>query len=133
MCTVVNLFRNDEEKMPVAGAQDMVWEDPTTGKTFIIDNRTGNSHPQSARFTVGTDGQIEASAQRRTLPTPHLTVEEKNYDNNTDAGHIPNWLREALQVCLLLPHRVLDRIIETIERPTTPSRLKSQRYPPSPS
>lgn len=130
MCKFVNLFRNDKEMVPVADTQGTVWEDPTT---FIINNRTGNSYPQSAPFAVGTDGPIEASAKRRTLRIPHLTAEENSYNKNDTGGeHIPNWLREALQVCFLPPHRTLDYVIETIERPTTPSRLRGQRYLPSP-
>ncbi|KAG8218529.1 hypothetical protein J3R82DRAFT_4168 [Butyriboletus roseoflavus] len=75
-------------------AEGPVWENPPTGET-VIDNRTGNSYHQSARFTVGTDGPIEG---RRTVQIPRLTTEENDQNkNNADGDHIPNWLREALQ------------------------------------
>lgn len=119
--------------MPVADAKKTIWKDPLTRETFIIDNRTGSSYPQSTAFPVDADGPIEATSKRRTLRAPQLTAEENNHSkSNTDGDHMPIWLREALQVCFLPPHRVLDHVTEIIERPTTPSRLKNQRYPPSP-
>lgn len=86
-----------------AGAQGKVWENLSTGETFTIDNRTGNSYHSSPRFTVGT-GPVEGRAKRRTMQTPRLITEENDQDkNNTGEDHIPNWLREALQVCFSTP------------------------------
>ncbi|KAH0839814.1 hypothetical protein J3R83DRAFT_760 [Lanmaoa asiatica] len=82
-------------KMLVADAQGTLWEDPSTGETFIIDNRTGNSDPESACFTVDTDGPIETGSKRRTLRTPQLIAERTK--NNNGGDHMPYWLREALQ------------------------------------
>ncbi|KAG6378611.1 carboxyl transferase domain-containing protein [Boletus reticuloceps] len=85
-------------KMPMADAQKTVWKDPLTGENFIIDGRTGNSYPQSARFAIDADGSIEASPKRRTLRAPQLTAEENNRsENNTSGNHTPDWLRVALE------------------------------------
>lgn len=85
----------------MADAQKTVWKDPLTGETFIIDNRTGNSYPESARFTVGADGPIETGSKRRTLRAPQVTADENNRNKNNGEDQIPNWLRNALQVCFL--------------------------------
>ncbi|KAI9574792.1 hypothetical protein HD554DRAFT_2050106 [Boletus coccyginus] len=88
----------DKEKVPVADAQKTVWKDPLTGETFIIDNRTGNSYPESAHFTVGADGPIETGSKRRTLRAPQVTADENSRNkNNVGEDQIPNWLQNALQ------------------------------------
>ena len=93
-------------------------KDPLTRESFIIGSRTGNSYPQRSRCTVGTGGPIEVSSKRRTLQTPELVTGENtnNNKNNTDGDHMPDWLREALQVCFLPPHRVLYCVTKTVEK-----------------
>lgn len=108
MCTVA-IQKLDKEKMPVADAKKTIWKDPQTRETFVIDNRTGDSYPQSDRLAVDADVPIEATSKRRTLRAPQLTAEEDNHSKSNIGGdHMPDWLREALQVCFLPPHRVLD-------------------------
>ncbi|KAF9238762.1 hypothetical protein BU15DRAFT_88220 [Melanogaster broomeanus] len=70
------------EKISDSNLHKTVWKDPATGETFIIDNRTGNSHPQTAPSAVGTDGPIEVSSQRRTLRASHLTAQGKHHDES---------------------------------------------------
>ncbi|KAF9226706.1 hypothetical protein BS17DRAFT_865354 [Gyrodon lividus] len=83
-----------------ANTQKTVWKDPATGETFIIDNRTGNSYPQTAPCAVGADGPIEISSQRRTLRASHLTAKGNSRgqsENAIGANKVPDWLKEALE------------------------------------
>ncbi|KIL00522.1 hypothetical protein PAXRUDRAFT_129656 [Paxillus rubicundulus Ve08.2h10] len=73
-----------------------VWKDPVTGETFIIDNRTGNSRPQTATRAVRADEPIEVSSQRRTLRASLITKGNESEDA-VSGDEMPNWLQEALE------------------------------------
>lgn len=115
--------------MSLADARETIWKDPSTRETFIIDNRTGNSYPQRARFTAATDDSIESSSKRRTLRTPHPTSET----NKNDAGTIdpiPEWLQEALEVTLFTPpHLVLYYVTDTFSKANGAFALKEPKIP----
>ena len=63
----------------------MVWTDPTTGESFIVDTDTGNS-----RRALGPE-EGDPNAPRRILPAR----------GQDDAGkdETPSWIGEALTVC----------------------------------
>ncbi|KIJ20390.1 hypothetical protein PAXINDRAFT_108421 [Paxillus involutus ATCC 200175] len=82
--------------IPDANKQETVWKDPVTGETFIIDNRTGNSRPQTATRAVGADGPIKVSSRRRTLRAS-LTAKGNESENAVSGDEMPNWLQEALE------------------------------------
>jgi len=70
---------------------NITWTDPTTGETFVVDARTGNSRPQAFRHS--DDEVIEELNEfriqgRRTLPR---IVE-------SEASQVPSWITEALAV-----------------------------------
>ncbi|KIJ69942.1 hypothetical protein HYDPIDRAFT_23098 [Hydnomerulius pinastri MD-312] len=80
--------------------QKVVWKDPATGETFIIDPRTGNSYPQSAPRAVGVTAPFEASAKRQTLHSSHLTAKQRSPGGSEDTrsgDNVPDWLQEALK------------------------------------
>ncbi|KIK29224.1 hypothetical protein PISMIDRAFT_89800 [Pisolithus microcarpus 441] len=79
-----------------------VWNDPSTGETFIIDLRTGNSHPQSVPRGVSANGPIriksKGDAAWASLPTIHdMTMGQREVISAKDA--VPDWLQEVLKVC----------------------------------
>ncbi|KAJ3975254.1 hypothetical protein EV361DRAFT_889995 [Lentinula raphanica] len=76
---------------------DLVWTDPHTGETFIIDIRTGNSRPQTQhRFAIEDDNdysrRTEVLRQRRTLSLPNSGSVDKSR-----IGPAPEWIQEALE------------------------------------
>jgi len=71
---------------------EIVWKDPTTGKTFVVDKRTGNSYPRKVatyQGEVGCDSVSAECSHRRTLP---------QYTGDVDDASMPDWIRTALQV-----------------------------------
>ena len=68
----------------------MVWTDPTTGESFIVDTGTGNSR----RASGPEEGDM--NAPRRTLVARGQDDAEKD--------EIPSWIGEALTVCLYHDH-----------------------------
>lgn len=107
--------------MPVADvAQMTLCNNPSTS---AIDNRTANFRSHSPRHAVRSDTLIQTSSNRRTL---QLITE----NNSQDGDQLPNWLREALQVCFV-PRRMLDSVTETVQRPTMHFPFRSGKYPPS--
>jgi len=75
----------------------IVWKDPTTGETFIVDTRTGNSYPQDAPVVRGD----EQGAIRRTLQAAEWLKKTKDPSSIEDVAEdnraMPNWLQQALQ------------------------------------
>ena len=68
---------------------DILWADPATGETFIIDARTGNSYPQLAPEAPTRDDTSAqpAARSRRSLGTL----------GRGSATEAPAWMAEALQ------------------------------------
>lgn len=76
--------------------ESMVWKDPSTGETFVVDTRTGNSYPQDA--PPGHD-----YAKRRTLPSSDWVKKTKDPfciadTDESEEGVMPQWLQHALKV-----------------------------------
>ena len=65
----------------------MVWTDPTTGESFIVDTGTGNSR----RASGPEEGDV--TAPRRTLTARDQVDARKD--------EIPTWIGEALTVCVV--------------------------------
>ncbi|KAG5654598.1 hypothetical protein H0H81_011573 [Sphagnurus paluster] len=78
-----------------ADASEIAWTDPSTGETFTVDPRTGNSHPQAEPppRTTDTSSKINYS-RRRTIPSSKATIPETNLD---DGPSVPVWLLKALK------------------------------------
>ncbi|KAJ7572555.1 hypothetical protein C8J56DRAFT_989423 [Mycena floridula] len=63
----------------------VLWEDPNTGESFMVDTRTGNSRPQGDPLKTDETAQI---ALRRTLPQSVKAV---------PGATMPEWIRDALK------------------------------------
>ncbi|KAI0774490.1 hypothetical protein C8Q74DRAFT_1317230 [Fomes fomentarius] len=70
------------------GVGDIVWTDPVTEETFIIDARTGNSFPQQALSASGTSAYLVPRA-RRTL--------DRDSGGSNVVAQAPAWITEALE------------------------------------
>ncbi|PIL37355.1 hypothetical protein GSI_01048 [Ganoderma sinense ZZ0214-1] len=82
----------EEEALIVGEAEeatDILWKDPATGETFVVDARTGNSYPQNA--PAGSSTQ-DASG----TPVPRLRRSLGERDS-ARTGTVPAWMAEALQ------------------------------------
>lgn len=84
----------------IESSSEAVWNDPSTGETFIIDLRTGNSHPQSVPRGVSANGPIriksKGDAAWASLPTIHdMTMGQREVISAKDA--VPDWLQEVLK------------------------------------
>ncbi|KAF9077020.1 hypothetical protein BDP27DRAFT_1389240 [Rhodocollybia butyracea] len=73
------------------GTNELVWTDPSTGETFIVDAHTGNSRPQTqlrlAPEKLDTNQKSQSLGQRRTL----------SLAGTTGKGPAPEWIQEALE------------------------------------
>ena len=76
----------------------IIWKDPTTGETFAVDTRTGNSYPQETSLFNGHEQGIK----RRTLRVSEWLKKGKDpcsiEDVTKENKIIPNWLQQALEV-----------------------------------
>lgn len=68
------------------------WTDPSSGRVYTVDRRTGNSYlkDQEVRGCI---------ARRRILDVPWLKGNHEPCIHNHSKGEMPNWMKEALQVC----------------------------------
>ncbi|KAJ3808978.1 hypothetical protein F5876DRAFT_89725 [Lentinula aff. lateritia] len=78
------------------GTNELVWTDPNTGESFIVDARTGNSRPQT-QLRLGLEETTEnrhfhVLRQRRTLSLPNTSSEDKS-----QLRPAPEWIQEALE------------------------------------
>lgn len=64
-----------------------MWTDPTTGVSFSLDRRTGNSYP------VDTPGSSNRADGRRTLSRDIMSSETVEPEEDT-----PSWIQQALGV-----------------------------------
>ncbi|KIM91200.1 hypothetical protein PILCRDRAFT_1386 [Piloderma croceum F 1598] len=75
----------------------IIWKDPNTGESFVVDTRTGNSYPQEAPMLE----KNEHGVKRRTLQSSDLLKKSKDpcsiEDVAEDDRAMPNWLQQALQ------------------------------------
>ncbi|KAH7916257.1 hypothetical protein BJ138DRAFT_1139943 [Hygrophoropsis aurantiaca] len=76
--------------------QETVWQDPSTGETFIVDPRTGNSRLHTAR-SLSTDALPNTStgSGRRTLGSVEWRKENRDIRESVPKN-MPDWLRDAL-------------------------------------
>ncbi|KAJ3874681.1 hypothetical protein F5051DRAFT_87327 [Lentinula edodes] len=78
------------------GTNELVWTDPNTGESFIVDARTGNSRPQTqprlAPEETAENRPFHVLRQRRTLSLPNTSSEDKSRLNPA-----PEWIQEALE------------------------------------
>lgn len=70
---------------------DIVWTDPATGETFIIDARTGNSYPQHGPVVPSASG---TSADP--VPRARRTV-DRDGGGSILVAQAPAWITEALE------------------------------------
>ncbi|KAF8076667.1 hypothetical protein FPV67DRAFT_1472252 [Lyophyllum atratum] len=107
---VVHLFTQDTGD---AAAEEIAWTDANTGETFIVDARTGNSHPRTEPPHGNEDSDLMSNRpHRRTIPCNKASVlaEAKLMDR----PDVPEWLQKALQA---------NKTYEVAEHPV--SRLSS--------
>lgn len=82
----------EEEGLIVREAQDapdILWKDPATGETFVVDARTGNSYPQNA--AAGSSNQDTSGTP---VPRTRRSLGERDSARTATA---PAWIAEALQ------------------------------------
>ncbi|KAM5535475.1 hypothetical protein V8D89_010812, partial [Ganoderma adspersum] len=70
-------------------APDILWKDPATGETFVVDARTGNSYPQNAAA-----GSSNHDTSGTPVPRMRRSLGER-YSVGTATA--PAWIAEALQ------------------------------------
>jgi len=63
----------------------VVWTDPTTGESFIVDTGTGNSKRASGPEEGG-------------VTTPRRTLAARGH-GDAKRDEVPSWIGEALTVC----------------------------------
>lgn len=68
------------------------WTDPSSGRVYTVDRRTGNSYLK--------DREVRGCiASRRILDVPWQKGHRDPCIHNHNNGEMPNWMKEALQVC----------------------------------
>ncbi|KAL4076208.1 hypothetical protein J3A83DRAFT_4225587 [Scleroderma citrinum] len=81
---------------PTETLEETNWEDPSTGETFVINQRTGNSYTRNGPRGVGT-----AEPNRTSSGRPRgLTIENtpsRQGENTNNKNEVPDWLQEALE------------------------------------
>lgn len=91
---------------------NLLWTDPRTGQTFVVDKRTGNSYPlQPDDGDEGNQAKAGMSSGRRTLrlkPVSKTPVEVLGHDDDGQSSDVasditPPWIRDALGVRLFSP------------------------------
>lgn len=65
-------------------SQDIIWTNPATGETFVVDQQTGNSYSQNQDIST----ESEEMQGRRTLGAQARSTTDK----------VPEWIRVALEV-----------------------------------
>ena len=84
--TLISLSSQDRDD----DENDVVWTDPTSSVTFLIDKRTGHSYPRTSLWpSLGED-------KTRTMNTVRRTIDSANSGNNE--GQAPQWILDALEV-----------------------------------
>ncbi|KAE9409939.1 hypothetical protein BT96DRAFT_984267 [Gymnopus androsaceus JB14] len=73
---------------------ELVWTDHTTGESFIVDARTGNSRPQTQPRLATEDDDLQ-SQNRRQRRTLSLALAHSSDKSRT--GPAPEWIQEALE------------------------------------
>lgn len=80
---------------PTVEDDSTTWTDPSSGRVYTVDRRTGNSYLK--------DREVRGCiASRRILDVPWQKghrdpcIHNPSHDSN---GEMPNWMKEALQVC----------------------------------
>jgi len=85
---------------------EIVWQDPATGESFVIDSRTENSFcqighdPRQSRIEDPQFTNVDREA-RRTLgkqKTNNMAI----MTNSSNHADVPAWLERALQVSALI-------------------------------
>ena len=106
----------------------IIWKDPTTGETFVVDTRTGNSYPQETPLINGH----EQGVKRRTLQASEWLKKDKDpcsiEDVAEDNRTMPNWLQQALGVrgvSISFSANLMHRIQANETYPLTESKIPS--------
>jgi DNA mismatch repair protein MLH3 len=78
---------------------EITWTDPVSGKTFTVDQRTGNSYLQGTGPGGRTDdgNTFQMPYSRRTLTDTRWFSQDDN-DTLDEKLEIPSWIQKALQV-----------------------------------
>ncbi|GBE79898.1 hypothetical protein SCP_0211000 [Sparassis crispa] len=73
---------------------EIVWTDPTTGESFVVDTRTGNSYPLNAQISSSsTQSDVPGRPSgRRTLGV----CESRTNGTKDETAPVPEWIRDAL-------------------------------------
>ena len=72
---------------------DIVWTDPVSHRTYLIDPRTGNSYSRSSDGKRPVESDIGTSEGSRRLVVKRDAVRLKE-----NGEEMPEWIREALEV-----------------------------------
>ncbi|KAH9977606.1 hypothetical protein BGW80DRAFT_765257 [Lactifluus volemus] len=68
---------------------DIVWTDPSSGATFLIDKKTGHSYPRTSLWpSVGEDNARTMNTARRTIDSA---------DSGSNERQAPQWILDALK------------------------------------
>ncbi|KAI0053776.1 hypothetical protein FA95DRAFT_1480918 [Auriscalpium vulgare] len=76
---------------------ELIWTDPKTGVTYLVDTRTGNSYPRNPMHRVLDDEDGEARPNRRTIVDPDWLKDTKASRPAADKEPTPQWILDALQ------------------------------------
>ncbi|TFK55613.1 hypothetical protein OE88DRAFT_1766037 [Heliocybe sulcata] len=79
---------------------EIVWRDPQTGQTFVVDKLTGNSIIR-AKEEDEDGADMKHRSDRRTLSSAVRSAKE--LDGDKDLANAPVWIREVLQTNEVFP------------------------------
>ncbi|TFY71357.1 hypothetical protein EVG20_g1664 [Dentipellis fragilis] len=92
-----------EENITPHNESEIIWTDPSTRVTFIIDPRTGNSYPRGAPPQSAVDEAVEqstnvgSSSGRRTMVDRTWLKKLKDPGTAIDEENTPEWILKALK------------------------------------
>ena len=82
--------------------EEVLWTDPHTGVTFLVDQRTGNSYPVKNQDDEDVKGVSSVSSRRTLAPRPSTAQMNLNLDSRALAQEeTPSWIHAALGVRIL--------------------------------
>lgn len=83
----IYVYEPDQEQ----NKEEISWTDATSGRTFLVDPRTGNSYLKSSRQGDGSGHRHNTSGRRTLSQARHSCTED-------DTGAVPDWIEDALRV-----------------------------------
>lgn len=76
---------------------EFIWTDPTTGRGFVVNDRTGNSRACENAILGGGD---EVRGAKLRTPNSRITFPLSKQASGAGKSAMPEWILEALEVSL---------------------------------